>query len=166
VIGDEHAGAAGGGGCSTDQSSPIGAMWFYDIRDPASPVLKGSYSLPRVPPVDSPEEVERFRCTTHNYMVLPMRDPDRYVAVSPYYSGGLSVVDFSDPAAPSENGFYLPQVEGENPDMWSGYWYRGHVYTNEHASQLGISTFAVDGLGKKQVRDLGTLVNPQTQVLP
>jgi hypothetical protein len=28
VIGDEHAGAAGGGGCSTDQTSPVGAMWF------------------------------------------------------------------------------------------------------------------------------------------
>ena len=67
---------------------------------PVDPALEGSYSLPRVPPVDSPEEAERFRCTTHNYAILPMRDPDRYVAVSPYYSGGLSVVDFSDPAAP------------------------------------------------------------------
>jgi hypothetical protein len=166
VIGDEHAGAAGGGGCSIDQSSPIGAMWFYDIADPASPVLEGSYSLPRIPPVDSPEEVERFRCTTHNYMVLPMRDRDRYVAVSPYYSGGLSVVDFSDPSAPRELGFYLPQVEGANPDMWSGYWYRGRIYTNELQSQLGVSTFAVDEFGTRQVRPLGGVVNPQTQVLP
>jgi LVIVD repeat len=166
VIGDEHAGAAGGGGCSTDQRSPVGAMWFYDITDPANPVLEGSYSLPRVPPVDSAEEAERFRCTTHNYMVLPMGDPSRYVAVSPYYSGGLSVVDFSTPSAPRELGYYLPQVEGENPDMWSGYWYRGRIYTNEHASQLGVSVFAMDGLGTRQVRDLGALVNPQTQVLP
>ncbi len=166
VIGDEHAGAAGGGGCSPDQSSPVGAMWFYDISDPSSPALEGSYSLPRVPPVDSAEEAERFRCTTHNYAILPMRDADRYVAVSPYYSGGLSVVDFSDPAAPRELGHYLPQVEGRNPDMWSGYWYRGRIYTNEHASQLGISTFTMDGLGTKQVRDLGPTLNPQTQILP
>jgi hypothetical protein len=164
VIGDEHAGAAGGGGCSPDQSSPIGAMWFYDITDRRNPELKGSYSLPRVPPVDSPEEVERFRCTTHNYMVLPMRDRDRYVAVSPYYSGGLSVVDFSDPGSPEEIGYYLPQVEGANPDMWSGYWYRGLIYTNEHASQLGVSTFRMNGLGERAVRDMGPVVNPQTQV--
>jgi hypothetical protein len=166
VIGDEHAGAAGGGGCSPSQASPVGAMWFYNITDRQHPVLEGSYSLPRVPPIDSAEEVERFRCTTHNYMVLPMRDPNRYVAVSPYYSGGLSAVDFTDPANPREIGYYLPQVEGANPDIWSGYWYRGRIYTNEHASQLGLGVYSIDGLGKTQVADLGTVVNPQTQVLP
>ena len=166
VIGDEHAGAAGGGGCSPDQSSPVGAMWFYRITDRANPVLEGSYSLPRVPPVDSAEEVERFRCTTHNYMILPMADPSRYVAVSPYYSGGLSVVDFSDPSQPQELGYYLPQVGGENPDMWSGYWYDGRIYSNEHASQLGVSAFEMDGLGTTDVLDLGNRVNPQTQLRP
>jgi hypothetical protein len=164
VIGDEHAGAAGGGGCSIDQKSPIGAMWFYDITDRANPVLDGSYSLPRVPPVDSTEEAERFRCTTHNYMILPMRDSSRYVVVSPYYSGGLSVVDFSDPGQPRELGYYLPQVQGENPDMWSGYWYGGRIYSNEHASQLGVSAFRIDGFGERQVLGLGGRLNPQTQV--
>ncbi len=163
VIGDEHAGAAGGGGCSPIQESPVGAMWFYDIGDPANPKLEGSYSLPRIPPVDSAEEVERFRCTTHNYEILPMRDPGRYVAVAPYYAGGLSVVDFSDPAAPQELGHYLPQVEGVNPDMWSGYWYNGRIYTNEHASNLGVGVFEMDGLGTAEVRSYAGTLNPQTQ---
>ena len=30
------------GGCSTNQASPVGAMWFYDITDPESPTLEGS----------------------------------------------------------------------------------------------------------------------------
>jgi len=170
VIGDEHAGAAGGGGCSTDQDSPVGAMWYYKTSDvrgaslvsPATEV--GSYSLPRVPPTDSPEEAERLRCTTHNYSILPMRDRDRYIAVSPYYSGGLSVVDFSNPANPKELGHYIPQVRGRNPDMWSGYWYRGKIYTNEHASKLGVSSFKMRGLSKRKVRSLGRTFNPQTQV--
>jgi hypothetical protein len=167
VIGDEHAGAAGGGGCSTDESSPVGAMWFYDISDPEEPVLKGSYSLPRVPPVDTPAEAERFRCTTHNYSILPMRDEDRYVAVSPYYSGGLSVVDFSDPEAPEEKGFYLQQGdEGVNPDIWSGYWYRGKIFTNENSSGYGVGMFKVRGFGQGNVKSLGRTFNPQTQVLP
>jgi hypothetical protein len=166
VIGDEHAGAAGGGGCSPDQQSPVGAMWFYDITNPEAPQLEGSYSLPRVPTVDTPEEAERFRCTTHNYSILPMRDRDSYVAVSPYYSGGLSIVDFSEPAAPEERGYHLPQVKGENPDMWSGYWYRGRIYANEHASKLGVSVFEADGFGRGQVRSLGPEHNPQTQILP
>ena len=139
-------------------------MWFYDITDPSSPKLEGSYSLPRVPPVDSAEEVERFRCTTHNYEIVPMRDPSRYVAVTPYYAGGLSVVDFSDPAAPREIGHYLPQVEGKNPDMWSGDWYNGRIYTNEHASRLGVSTFEMDGLGRRDARSYSGTLNPQTQV--
>ena len=163
VIGDEHAGAAGGGGCSPRQESPIGAMWFYDITDPSKPKLEGSYSLPRIPPVDSADEVERFRCTTHNYEILPMRDPDRYVAVSPYYAGGLSVVDFSDPSAPRELGQYLPQVEGANPDMWSGYWYNGRIYTNEHSSGQGVSVFEMDGLSNREVHRYAGTLNPQTQ---
>ncbi|HYH61975.1 MAG TPA: hypothetical protein VD766_08925 [Solirubrobacterales bacterium] len=166
IIGDEHAGAAGGGGCSPDQASPVGAMWFYDISNPSEPALEGSYSLPRVPPVDSPEEAERFRCTTHNYSILPMRDEDRYVAVSPYYSGGLSIVDFTDPAAPTEEHFYLQQTEGVNPDIWSGYWFKGRIFTNENSSGYGVGMFKAKGFGRKHVRSLGRTFNPQTQVLP
>jgi len=165
VIGDEHAGAAGGGGCSTDQTSPVGAMWFYDITDRTAPTLEGSYSLPRVPPVDDPGEAERFRCTTHNYSILPMKDRDRYIAVSPYYSGGLSIVDFSDPSAPEEKGFYLQQTDGVNPDIWSGYWFKNRIFTNENSSGYGVGIFKAKGLGRKKVRKLGRTFNPQTQVL-
>ena len=48
--------------------------------------------------------------------------------------------------------------------MWSGYWYRGRIYTNEHASKLGVSAFEMDGLGTGEVRSLGPVHNPQTQV--
>jgi len=166
VVSDEHAGAAGGGGCSTDQDSAVGAMWYYDISDPRNPVEKGHYSLPRVPPVDDPEEAERFRCTTHNWNILPMRNPAKYIAVSSYYSGGLSVVDFSDPTNPKELGFYLPQVGGKNPDMWSAYWYNGRIYSNEHASKLGLSVFRMKGLAKSTVRYFGGRLNPQTMAGP
>ena len=166
VIGDEHLGAAGGAGCSTSSASPVGAMWFYDITDPESPTLEGSYSLPRVPPVDSPEEAARFRCTTHDFSILPMKDRDRYVAVSPYYSGGLSIVDFSDPAAPEEKGFFLQQTDGVNPDIWSGYWFRGKIFTNEFTSGYGVGLFKAKGFGQAKAKSLGTTFNPQTQVLP
>ena len=86
--------------------------------------------------------------------------------MSPYYSGGLSVVDFTDPAQPQELGYYLPQVDGVNPDMWSGYWYRGRIYTNEHASGYGVGLFKAKGFGQAKVKSLGKTFNPQTQVLP
>jgi hypothetical protein len=37
IISDEYGGAAGGGGCAGDPNSTIGAMWFYNIEDPANP---------------------------------------------------------------------------------------------------------------------------------
>ncbi len=79
-----------------------------------------------------------------------MKNSDRYVAVSPYYSGGLSIVDFSDPAAPEEKGFYLQQTDGVNPDIWSGYWFRGKIFTNENSSGYGVGLFKAKGFGKKQ----------------
>jgi hypothetical protein len=55
-------------------------------------------------------------------------------------------------------------VEGKNPDMWSGYWYNGRIYTNEHASRLGVGTFEMDGLSNQEVRPYTGVLNPQTQV--
>lgn len=164
IISDEYAGAAGGGGCTGDSDSTVGAMWFYDVSDPASPKEVGHYSLPRVPPADSGEEVERFRCTTHIYTILPMKDDKKYVAVSSYYSGGISAVDFSDPAAPKEIGHYLMLPGGVNPDSWSAYWYNGRVYTNDHVSKLGIGVFKIKGQGKRKVLYYRGTLNPQTQV--
>jgi hypothetical protein len=163
IISDEYGGASGGGGCAGDKNSTVGAMWFYNLEDPANPGLQGHYSLPRVPPADNEDEVQRFRCTTHIYTILPMKN-DRYVAVSSYYSGGISAVDFTDPANPEELGHYLMLPGGVNPDSWSAYWYNGRVYTNDHSSRLGVAVFGIKGLGKKQVLYYKGGLNPQTQI--
>lgn len=166
IVSDEHAGAAGGGGCEGNQDSTIGEMWFYNINNPSAPQTQPDwhYQLPRQPPVDSLEEGERYRCTTHNYNILPMRDPNRYVAVSAYYAGGWSMVDFSDPSNPKEMAHYLPVVDGNLPDMWSTYWYNGRIYANEHASRLGVSAYKKDNNGRAQVRFFEGRFNPQTQM--
>lgn len=163
IISDEYGGAEGGG-CTGDQSSTVGAMWFYNIEDPTNPVNVGHYSLPRVPPADDEQEAARLRCTTHLYSILPMKDESKYIAVSSYYAGGISAVDFSDPANPQEIGYYLMQPGGINPDTWSAYWYNGKVYTNDYSSSLGVTVFRVKGLGKKQVRYYRGGLNPQTQI--
>jgi hypothetical protein len=93
-----------------------------------------------------------------------MKDPKKYIAVSSYYSGGISAVDFSDPAAPKEIGHYLMLPGGINPDSWSAYWYNGRVYTNDHISKLGIGVFRIRGLGKRKVLYYRGTLNPQTQV--
>jgi hypothetical protein len=164
LIGDEHAGAAGGGGCSPDSSSPVGAMWFYDISDPTSPELLASHSLPRVPVVDTPADAERFRCTTHNFNVVPMRNPKKYVVVSSYYSGGIAAIDFSDPENPKEIAHYVNEEESVNADTWSAYWYNGRIYTNDHGSKFGVGVYSLKGTGRAQTRYFKGGMNPQLQV--
>ena len=159
ILSDEYAGATAPGGCSGDQNSTVGAMWFYNIEDPANPRLDGHFSLPRTPTIPE-EEI----CTTHLYNILPMRDPSKYIAVSSYYGGGMSVVDFSDPAAPVEAGFYLPRLNGSNPNMWAAYWYNGRIYANNHGGGQGIDVFKMKGLGSAAVRYFKGDMNPQVQV--
>ena len=164
IISEEHGGAQpGSGGCVGDANSTVGAMWFYNIEDPANPVEEGHYSLPRVPPVDSEEEGGRFRCTSHIYTILPMKN-GKYIAVSSFYMGGISAIDFTDPANPTEIGHYLQIPKGVLPDSWAAYWYNGRIYTNDHLSGLGITVFQMKGTGRKQVEYYKGGLNPQTQI--
>lgn len=168
VLGDEHAGAAGGG-CVGDEESTVGAAWFYDITDPTNPVLVGHHSLPRTPPpADDEREAEAFRCTNHNFNVIPMKDPKKYLLAVSYYAGGIAVVDFSDPSDPTEVGHYLHQPEGINPDTWSSYWYNGRIYTNDYSSRLGIGVYRFKGTaGRRKTHFFGkTSLNPKGEMNP
>jgi hypothetical protein len=162
IISDEYAGAEGGG-CTGDKTSTVGAMWFYNIEDPANPVNEGHYSLPRVPEWDDEQEAQRARCTTHLYTILPMKN-GKYIAVSSYYSGGISAVDFTDPANPEEIGYYVYQPGGILPDMWSTYWYNGRIYSNDHLSGHGVGVYKMAGLGRQEVNYYDGGLNPQTQI--
>lgn len=167
LLGDETGGAVEGAtqGCNAGASGTVGALWIYDMSDPSNPVEAGHYALPRMPPLpDTPEEAEYWRCTTHNFNVLPMKDPKKYIATVSYYNGGISVVDFSDPAAPEEIAYYLPTESGVQPDTWASYWYNGFIYTNDYLSKVGIGVYEVEGLGKKEVRYFRGRMNPQVQI--
>jgi hypothetical protein len=159
ILSDEYGGASAPGGCPGQQDSTVGAMWFYNITDPTAPVLEGHFALPRTP--TAPEEEI---CTTHLYNILPMRDPNKYIAVASYYGGGMSVVDFSDPAAPVELGHYLPRLGGTLPNMWAAYWYNGRVYANNHGGGQGVEAFSVKGLNHDKVWFYKGRMNPQIQI--
>lgn len=165
LIGDEHAGAAGGGGCSTDSRSTVGAMWFYDITGDkvSAPEELASHSLPRVPPF-GPDEGDRVRCTTHNFNVIPMKDQSKNIVVTSYYAGGIAAIDFSDPSAPEEIGHYIHIPDGVLPDTWSAYWYNGKIYANNHLGGHGLEVFKMKGTGKKKAFFFKGDMNPQTQI--
>jgi hypothetical protein len=170
ILGDEFAGAEGGG-CNGDPDSTSGAAWFYDVTDPASPQLLGHHAYPRVPQPTSPDQADRVRCTNHNFNVIPTKDPKKYLLAVSYYMGGIAVVDFSDPAAPTELGYYIAAPSGVLPDTWSSYWYQGRIYTNDYASQTGVGVYFFKGSGKKatyffkpsELNPAGEM-NPQVQI--
>lgn len=162
AIADEFAGSVTGE-CAGHQQSPIGALWFYDVSDPTAPSLLGYYNVPRGARPDSPDEASYVVCTSHNFNVIPMKDKKRYIAAVGYRSAGFSVVDFSDPTAPKETGYYQQMPDGAIPDVWSAYWYNGRIYANDNGAARGVSVYEMKGLGRADTQYFDGLLNPQVQ---
>jgi hypothetical protein len=172
ILGDETAGAVSGGGWGSSDST-AGAAWFYDVSDPENPTELGHHSYPRTPPMTAgTTEEARNRWTNHNFNVIPMRNPKKYLLAVSYYLGGIAVVDFSDPANPEEIGYYIDFTEGEPPETWSSYWYNGRIYTNDYLTQTGVGAYEFKGttspnttrfFGKGPLNPDGE-VNPQVQI--
>jgi hypothetical protein len=167
VVGDELGGAAASPGCFSNEDT-YGGLFFYDVSDPARPALKGTYKLPQ-------QVVSEF-CTAHLFNVVPRLD-DKDVLVSSWYAGSTSVLDFTDPANPTQVAYYTPRAT-VTPDRqtleaaaWSSYWYNGHVFANNFDEDVnsvepqsrGLDVFAVD----HPLVNSGTValkrLNPQVQ---
>jgi hypothetical protein len=79
-------------------------------------------------------------CVAHNGSLVPV--PGRDIEVQAWYQGGISVVDFTDPAHPFEIAYY--DRGAIDPKMlvlggdWSAYWYNGHIYGSEIARGLDV----------------------------
>ncbi|MGH2755562.1 MAG: hypothetical protein ACRDLB_14180, partial [Actinomycetota bacterium] len=166
------AGAVAGGGWGSSDST-AGAAWFYDVSDPENPTELGHHSYPRAPAITPSVVVgERARWTNHNFNVIPMKDPKKYLLAVSYYLGGIAVVDFSDPANPEELGYYIDFTEGEPPETWSSYWYNGRIYTNDFTTMTGVGAYEFTGTtSPKTTRFFGRgplnpdgEVNPQVQI--
>jgi hypothetical protein len=79
-------------------------------------------------------------CVAHNGSLVPV--PGRDIEVQAWYQGGISVVDFTDPAHPFEIAYF--DRGAIDPKMlilggfWSAYWYNGYIYGSEIARGLDI----------------------------
>jgi hypothetical protein len=97
----------------TCQAAGDGKIRIYRVSDAA---LMSSFMIPR--PSGS-------YCSVHNGNIVPVLG--RYLLVSAWYTGGTSVIDFTNPMNPQEVG-YVDQTGGE---VWSSYWYNGRIYAND-----------------------------------
>lgn len=108
--------------CSTGHS-PTGAIWTYDISDPSVPVPLGTFSPPRgTPGVGTEVGWVSTWCTSHQFSFTA-----RGNLVVPWFTGGTSVLDLSDPATPTELGYYRP----DDAIAYTSQWHDGRIYLND-----------------------------------
>jgi hypothetical protein len=99
-----------GSGCPplTPGIGQTGRMFFVDT-DSGKKLSEFMISRSR-------QEEEPDYCSAHLGNVVPATD--RYLLVNAWYTGGVDVIDFSNPKGPKEVAFY-----DRDGDEWSGYWY-------------------------------------------
>ena len=162
IIGDEFKGATAPG-CfghaetpAGTASSPVGALWFYDITNERNPVRLGWFSPPMPvedtvealdvtnPPGPYTQEPEdnlntpysmlgRASCTSHFGEIVPGHE----AIVVGWYVAGVLLVDFSDPANP----VLVAQFQDGEMDTWDAKVHNGYIFTGDQARGLDVLTF-------------------------
>jgi hypothetical protein len=144
IIGDEHQGGGNPGACFASQetaagtaSTPLGALWFYDVSDEADPVLLSWISPPTkmlAPPTppDDPTQPGSIlpaaygtvpNCTAHFGTVIPGEEK----IVIAWYTAGVLLIDFTDPAQPT----ILAQYQVDDVNAWNARAWNGYVFTGD-----------------------------------
>ena len=121
----------------------------------------------------------RENCTWHNFNVVPTKAG--YYATVGSYQSGISVFDFSNPAAPKEIAYADPApLQTEPPTTgivlggdWSTYWHNGTIYQSDIKRgvlswQLNLGGDATATQANAHLSKINTfaLSNPQTQAVP
>ena len=100
-----------GFGCPPTTTAPIGGdtgrAFFLDT---ATGAKLSHFALPRTGEVGY--------CSAH--LGNPVATKDARLLVNAWYNGGLNIVDFTDPTAPTEVAYW-----DSTSDNWSAYWYEG-----------------------------------------
>ncbi len=131
VFTDEWGGGLGAR-CRPNDPNKWGADAIFRLKDDKLS-FANYYKLPSA-------QGDSENCVAHNGSLIPV--PGRDIEVQAWYQGGVSIVDFTDPAQPFEIAYFDrgpidPKVlvlGGE----WSAYWYNGYIYGSEIARGLDV----------------------------
>jgi hypothetical protein len=150
----------GGGGqaqCQATSSITNRSLFFFEAQ---TGTLVGTFVHPR-------PQTNLENCTWHNYNVVPT--DKRYVLVSGNYQSGISVIEFTNPAAAYEIAYAdpAPLVNPNNPAAielggdWSTYWYNGRIYESDITRGVIIWNLSDNIVASTMKFDH---LNPQTQM--
>lgn len=157
VFGDETYGGVGNACRNKDVE---GRLWFFRVDQESKQFVGheavGSYKIPR------PQDGGAYAsCTAHNYNVLPIAG--RYLLNSAWYTGGTTLVDFSDPTNPTEVAYLDYANVKYYSGAWSSYYYNGYTYAT--SMDTGLEVLRHTGPAADGALTLPYL-NPQTQEQP
>ena len=131
VFTDEWGGGLGAR-CRPTDPNTWGADAIFKLKDDRLK-FAGYYKLPAA-------QGDTENCVAHNGALIPV--PGRDIEVQAWYQGGVSVMDFTDPAHPFEIAYFdrgpidakMLVLGGD----WSAYWYNGAIYASEIARGLDV----------------------------
>ena len=125
----------GGGGapkCRASDPMEWGANATFIIED-GDMIFQAYYKMPA--PQSSLEN-----CVAHNGSLIPI--PGRDIMIQGWYQGGISLIDWTDPANPVEIGFHdrgpSDGTRQGSGGSWSVYWYNGVIVNSEISRGLDI----------------------------
>ena len=141
--------------CEASDPAVKKSWFFYDATNDGATndgAKLGQFVLPR-------PQTAAENCTIHNYNVVPT--DKRYLLVGGNYQAGISVVDFTNPAAAKEIAFAdpAPLVPTQLGGDWSTYWYNGRIYESDITR--GLLIWNLSGKWEAGAKRLPYL-NPQT----
>lgn len=131
VFTDEWGGGMGAR-CRANDPNVWGANALFKLNDNKLS-FASYYKLPAA-------QADSENCVAHNGSLIPV--PGRDLKIQAWYQGGLSLMDFTDPAKPVEIAYFdRGPIDDKVLVMggsWSAYWYNGRIYSSEIARGLDI----------------------------
>ncbi|MDE2876033.1 MAG: hypothetical protein OXU69_13890 [Gemmatimonadota bacterium] len=118
--------------CRADDPMEWGANAIFTVED-GEMVFQSYFKLPA-------PQTELENCVAHNGSLIPV--PGRDIMIQGWYQGGISLIDWTDPANPVEIGYHdRGPFNAQGPSMagsWSVYWYNGVIVNSEIMRGLDI----------------------------
>jgi hypothetical protein len=118
--------------CRATDPNKWGADAIFNLKDDKLS-LASYYKMPAA-------QTDTENCVAHNGSLVPV--PGRDIEVQAWYQGGISVMDFTDPAHPYEIAYFdRGPIDAKALILggdWSAYWYNGYIYGSEIARGLDV----------------------------
>ncbi|HLE47808.1 MAG TPA: hypothetical protein VI818_05875 [Candidatus Thermoplasmatota archaeon] len=143
IVGDENGGGSNPPGCVAEVrtpagsvSTPIGALWFYDVTNEKNPRLLGWYS-----PLNDPrvKAAPATSCTAHHGRIVPAEG--RHMIAMSFYGAGVVLVDFTGIGTPGQPLAKVVDQFAQGSDTWETWYNQGYLFTGDLVRGVDVLKF-------------------------